>query len=261
MPWPDFSELSFGYGFLREFERRYTPGGRFPVAPDFITQSAEATAGYDAEVLSGTTPVFFQFKRSFVLTTRNATEIQLGHFTDPKLYRMHLRKKDEYRQHRALQDLESVGHNVFYVTSQIENPADLTRSYLADTVISEAAAIFSPNELQLPNLHESHHVCFRAEDDFAYLYSKEGSRRERKFPRWELVSEALNSDRQSPEENRKALSEFVEQLAGSRRDAAAIANRFKDDVARASVMAFLLLDLQMTFFGAPAVGSSPAKQG
>lgn len=82
MAWPDFSELSSGYGFLREFERRYTPGGRFPAAPDFITQSAEATAGYDVEVLSGTTPVFFQFKRSFVLTTRNATEIQVGHFTD-----------------------------------------------------------------------------------------------------------------------------------------------------------------------------------
>ena len=28
MPWPNFSELSFGFSFLREFERQHTPKGR-----------------------------------------------------------------------------------------------------------------------------------------------------------------------------------------------------------------------------------------
>ena len=50
MPWPDFSELSFGFSFLREFEREHTPGGFFPSAPDFISQNDEAALGYDVEV-------------------------------------------------------------------------------------------------------------------------------------------------------------------------------------------------------------------
>jgi hypothetical protein len=42
MPWPGFSELSFGFGFLREFERQHAPDGSFPSAPDFISQNEEA---------------------------------------------------------------------------------------------------------------------------------------------------------------------------------------------------------------------------
>jgi hypothetical protein len=118
MPWPDFSELSFGFAFLREFERN-TPAGKFPLAPDFISQSEEAAKGYDVGVLSGSTPVFLQFKRSYVLTTARANEIQSGEFSTLPLFRMHLRKKDQYRQHTALQKLEQDGNVVFYVTSQI----------------------------------------------------------------------------------------------------------------------------------------------
>jgi hypothetical protein len=75
MPWPDFSELSFGFAFLREFERQHATKGSFPSAPDFISQNVEARKGYDVSVVDGSTPVFFQFKRSFVLTTRRAKEI------------------------------------------------------------------------------------------------------------------------------------------------------------------------------------------
>ena len=63
MPWPDFTELTFGFAFLCELEQKYTPGGRFPNAPEFISQRAEATRGYDVEVtLDGTTPTFFSDK-------------------------------------------------------------------------------------------------------------------------------------------------------------------------------------------------------
>ena len=73
MPWPDFTELSFGYCFLREFESQHVSGGQFPKGPDFISQYDEATKGYDVEVaIDNATPAFLQFKRSFVLTTRNA---------------------------------------------------------------------------------------------------------------------------------------------------------------------------------------------
>lgn len=247
MPWPDFSELSFGYGFLREFERDHTPGGSVPAAPDFITQSAEATAGYDVSMLHNSVPVFFQFKRSFVLTTRNAKEIRDGDFTDPTLYRMHLRSKDSYRQHRALQNLESAGNSVFYVTSQVSDPIQLTRNYIDGTVVSQAAALFAPNEILLPTLDEPHHLCFKADESYAYLYSDEGRRQERKFRSWSAVKEELASRRTSASQNRKDLANFVESLTSSNRAARTIASRFKDDVVRASVLAFLQLDLQMTF--------------
>ncbi len=60
---------------------------------------------------------------------RDANEIQLGDFTQPLLYRMHLRQKDSFRQHIALQKLENDGNRVFYVTSQIASFEDLSRAY------------------------------------------------------------------------------------------------------------------------------------
>jgi hypothetical protein len=152
VPWPGFSELSFGFAFLREFERRHAPGGTFPSAPNFISQNAEAKEGYDVSVLEGSTPVFFQFKRSFLLTTRRANEIQSGDFTDPVLYRMHLRQKESYRQHIALQRLEQKGNCVFYLTSQIDSFEDLTKAYIADAILDQTAALFAPSEIILPDL-------------------------------------------------------------------------------------------------------------
>jgi hypothetical protein len=136
VPWPDFSELSFGFSFLREFERLYAPSGKFPSAPDFISQPDEASLGYDVEAaLNNSTPVFFQFRRSFVLTTHRANEIQNGDFLHPVLFRMHLRKKEKYRQHKALCLLEQRGNTVLYVTSQIGNFDELTRAYVSQTVV------------------------------------------------------------------------------------------------------------------------------
>jgi hypothetical protein len=59
MPGPDFTELSFGYCFLREFESRYVYGGALLKAPHFISQYRKATKGYDAEIaVDGEIPVF-----------------------------------------------------------------------------------------------------------------------------------------------------------------------------------------------------------
>ena len=164
MPWPDFSELSFGFAFLREFERRHTLGGTFPSAPDFISQNDEAKKGYDVSVLQGSTPVFFQFKRSFVIKSPLASEISCGDFNSPVLYRMYLRRKNKYQQHRALQKLEADGNAALYVTSQIETHDDLTQAYTAGTVVEKAAALFAPSEINLPDLSKEHWLCFRASD-------------------------------------------------------------------------------------------------
>ena len=252
MPWPDFSELSFGFSFLKEFERLHAPNGKFPTAPDFITQSDEATKGYDVEAaLEGSAPVFFQFKRSFVLTTANAKEIKGGDFTNPDLYRMHLREKDFYRQHKALQKLEADGNCVFYVTSQVADPGALSKAYASNTVVESAAALFSPLEIILPNEAEPHHVTFEADADFGFIYSEKGQRFERKFRRFGTALEkSMRPSRRSAEENRKTLIEFNNRVVETvPNDGAAreIASRFKEPAIKASILAFFLLDTQLTF--------------
>jgi hypothetical protein len=249
VPWPDFSELSFGFAFLREFEGRHTLGGTFPSAPDFISQNDEAKKGYDVSVLQGSTPVFFQFKRSFVLTTRKANEIQCGDFVDPALYRMHLRQKDSFRQHVALQKLENQGLCVFYVTSQIESFEQLTQAYVARTIIDQTAALFSPNEIILPDLVTPHHLCFEAAANYAFLYSEEGRRFQRHYPQWESVVErASRPGDRSADRNRAALTEVATELANQSAVAREAAERFDDPVIRASVLSFLVLDALLTFY-------------
>jgi hypothetical protein len=207
MPWPGFSELSFGFSFLREFERQYTPNGHFPAAPDFISQNAEAELGYDVEAaLNDSAPVFFQFKRSFVVTTHKATEIQQGKFRHPPLFRMYLHKNNDYQQHKALRSFEKQGNSVFYVTSQIENCNELTTAYLAGNVTQESAALFSPAEIPLPRLGQTHHLSFRAADNFAYIYSPEGRRFGRRYASWDAVRTLLENRKAPNTVNRSKLN-------------------------------------------------------
>jgi hypothetical protein len=180
MAYPDFSELSFGYCFLRELETRYTHGGRFPKAPDFITQQDEATKGYDVEVaLDGAIPLFIQLKRSEVMVGDYAREFKSSSFPTRPAFRMNLHRsqKHGYAQHLALQALESSGEQVIYATSQIETPTELSAHSVSGTVISSASAMFSPNEIQLPDLTSPHHVSFYAHQPWAVLFSDEGSLR------------------------------------------------------------------------------------
>jgi hypothetical protein len=250
MPWPDFSELSFGFSFLREFERLHAPGGAFPSAPDFISQADEASLGYDVEAaLAGSNPVFFQFKRSFVLTTHKANEIQNGNFPHPVLYRMHLRKKENYRQHKALRKLERRGNTVLYVTSQIRNFTDLTRAYVAGNVVNRTAALFAPLEINLPDDTGDHHLCFRASDNYAYVYSEEGQRFTRKHPNWELTLErSLIPGRRTAPQNRELLQQIVRDLERESPVAKEISDRFQHPAIKASILSFLVLDAQLSLF-------------
>jgi hypothetical protein len=253
LPWPAFSELSFGFSFLREFEKLHAPEGKFPSAPDFITQNDEASKGYDVmALLENSAPVYFQFKRSFILTTRNATEIQAGDFTDPILYRMYLYEREHYRQHIALRRLESDGNSVFYVTSQIENHVALSNAYAASTIVESAAALFSPNEVNLPNYTEPHHITFKADADYGFLYSEKGIRFKRKFSKLGIARDQLvRPRRRSAADNLKPLAEFVKWArteAPPQSAAIEIALRFDDPLRQASILAFFLLDAQLTLF-------------
>ena len=252
MPWPDLSELTFGFSFLREFEQSFAPGGAFPKAPDFISQYDEASLGYDVNVwLDNSTPVFFQFKRSFVVRSSLAKEVTAGHFAGPIFYRMHLRRKNDYAQHRALQDLESTGNAVFYITSQIESSAELTAAYTSGTILDRAAAWFSPVEIALPNLTEDHWLSFRAGDPTFRLYSDEGFAHQRKYPNWsDNIIPSLLERRGSIDQNLATLSQVASRLAARDLEAARLARRFEHPAVQASILAFLTLDAQLTFFNA-----------
>ena len=251
MPWPDFTELSFGYCFLREFENRYVSGGAFPKAPDFISQYDEATEGYDVELaIDGATPVFLQFKRSFVLTTRNAKEIQDGHYVDPKIYRMNLHKSGAYRQHKALQKLESAGSDVYYVTSQIHTTTEFTSAYTAGHIVSGGTAVFSPSEIVLPDFTRDHHVSFRTSDNFGYVYSSEARQFERRFRETDKWLSVMLAQPRTRQENRKHLKNVVEQLRsdlGLRSPLRKILDGKDDPVLQASILAYFLLDAHLTF--------------
>ncbi len=248
MPWPYFSELSFGFGFLREFERRHCPGGQFSAAPDFITPHAESKKGYDAEVLVGSTPVFFQFKRSFVLETKNAKEIKLGYYSDVPIYRMHLRQKGSHMQHKTLQNVQKNGGTVFYVTSQVPNTTELSDCYIRGMLLDEATAMFTPNEISLPNDIHEHHVSFRAGDSFGYVFSEEGKKFRRKIPNWKSAVENMSGNRRNADQNRSDLFRIVEQVTQQNPDARRIAERIQDPVAKASAIAYFFLDAQLAFF-------------
>lgn len=251
MPLPDFSELTFGFAFLREFERRYTRGGSFPAAPDFITQAEEANKGYDVGVLNGATPVYFQFKRSFVVRTTRATEFQSQNpFQGVPLYRMHLMRKQAYRQHTALQALESAGHDVLYVTSQVPTPAALNRAFLDQRIVEDASALFAPNDISLPNTTSQHWVSFEADASFGVIYSREGRKFERNVrSAGQLADTRLVERLGDVQTNLKRLNAVVEAASQLNRPLAArIKRRFSNPIARASVIAASILDAQLTFF-------------
>lgn len=250
MPWPDFTELTFGFAFLREFEQNYVHGGRFPTAPDFISQGAEATKGYDVEIaLDAATPVFLQLKRSYVLVRNSAKEIQDGLFTAPKVYRMNLHKNGKYRQHKALQGLEALGNAVFYVTSQIYSRNEFANAYSAGTIVSQASALFSPNEIILPDDTKPHHVSFKPRDRVGYVYSSEANQFERKFATDNSWQPYLLDRRQSASTNRELLEETVAYLRKRLPLRSPIREMIRKNPveAQASILAYFLFNAQLTF--------------
>lgn len=256
MPWPDFTELSFGYCFLRELETKYTRGGRFPKAPDFISQHAEKTEGYDVKVaMTASVPLFIQLKRSMVMTNSNAHEYSSPHFAGKPVFRMNLHRKGNFSQHLALQRLEQAGNRVIYATSQIEDPQELVTHTKHRTMVTQASALFSPSSINLPTLNEPHYVSFYANQNWAVLFSKKGERFERGWSdssTW--LSDILKSP-QSREENEKAMKAVVQLLLSTvsqdlgnvPRSIRSALEELDSPAAQASVLAHYLLDAHLTF--------------
>ncbi len=269
MPWPDFTELTFGYAYLRELERRNTSGGSFPLAPDFISQNDEAEKGYDVKVtLDGATPLFIQFKRSFVVTRSNGKEVLDGTYGGPQIFRMHLHKRGAYRQHKALQRLEANGPDVQYVTSQIYTQRQFQDSFAHQRIVSSASAHFLPSEIVLPDEVDDHHVSFKAEDSYGYVYSDEPQRFDRKLSSFDAWASRMRERRRSFKENLQAMERAVQVMSldmpgrfvvprargdrqpSRRRVIAAPFGRIlrrKPIEQQAAILAYLTLDAQLIF--------------
>lgn len=276
MPWPEFTELTFGFAYLREFELLYVHGGHFPKAPDFISQGAEATKGYDVEIaMNNATPVFIQLKRSKVMVQSNATEIDdpSCRFTSNPVFRMYLHKTGNFRQHKALQALEASGQDVRYITSQIRTQAQFAQAYATQTIVSDASATFSPSSIVLPNDIGEHWVSFQKNSSHMYVYSEKGTEFERSTPNFDNRLQELNAKRRSVDENRQALRKAVSTLIRLSTELGGIERRFapggvistveqelsildslgpylKDRPVeeQASILAYFVLDAHLTFF-------------
>ncbi len=250
MAWPDFTELTFGYAYLRELERRYASGGSFPLAPDFISQNDEADKGYDVEVLlDGATPLFIQFKRSFVLTRSNAKEIQDGTYAAPRVFRMHLHKRGAYRQHKALQALEAAGSEVQYVTSQIYTRREFSDVFADERIVAHASAHFLPSEIVLPDYTHGHHVSFRAQDAYGYVYSEKGVQFPRTIGNHDAWASHVRERRRSYQDNRKALEKAVRVMSADLPRGSELRRLLKSRPLeqKASILAYVTLDAQLTF--------------
>ncbi len=252
MPYPDFTELSFGYCFLRELEKQYVHGGQFPKAPDFISQKQEAKDGYDVKVaMNNATPLFIQLKRSMVIGHPAATEFAHPYFNEDPVYRMKLHPNGQFQQHKALQDLQNKGAAVIYATSQIDSAFELAEHCRLGSVISRASAIFEPNEIDLPDLTGQHWVSFYADDPFGIVFSKDGKKFERQFPNAKKWLSGLFKKSASSDNNQTQMTEVCKILRQnfSKFDEELVMARPLSDspVMEASYLAYFLLGAQLTF--------------
>lgn len=223
MAYPDFSEFSFGYAVVRQIEQQML--GQWAV-PRFPTQPQEADAGYDVDFLSHGVPLFIQFKRSEVMQRRSCKECR-----DPSIswtlpiYRMHLHQRDGYRQHMLLRALERSGNTAIYCTSTVPAKRELDHLYASNRVF-EAAAVFWPLEIELPSLHEPHHVAFNWSAALAAVYSEAGTAFEPRTPTFAHVFRKLRgrAETDTKEEVRR-LEAFVQDFQARGAEAVADAER------------------------------------
>lgn len=260
MPWPNFSELTFGYSFLSEFERLYTPGGRFPRAPEFISQRQEAHQAYDVEMaLAHGTPVFIQLKRSFVVGRRSAKEG--NYFLQFPCFRMYLRKNASYDQHRKLQRHQQRARNALYVTSRVSDRKQLFNAYQRGTVVSSAVRSFRPRDIPLPTDNKQHWVSFERTGRLIRRFSDDPIKIESSISNLEefigpLLAEAPGKDR-----NLKGLRQFVEDVVEDDPYVARLISDVDDPAARASIAAAATMDATLTFVGSLPKASSRALKG
>jgi len=239
MAWPDFSELTFAFAYLRELEALK---GTYDDLPDFISQAVEADAGYDAAIAQGGIITFIQFKRSEVMTRSSAKELANAAFATAPVFRMHLHRRNSFGQHLALQGLEAAGYPVLYVTSAAKNRSQLVKQAQSQSILASSVT-FLPSEIVLPDLTDDHHVSFGPGAPFKIVYSDQGQRSQRKIDGPDALSSWLEQHRRSGEANRQMLRRFVAECMPKR-----LRSRKPENLlAQARFIARMRYDLELVF--------------
>ena len=214
MPWPNFSELTFGYAFLSEYGRLYCGHGAFPEPPNFISQQDEADKGYDVEArLANGRLLLIQLKRSFVLTQhRDAPAILLK-----PSYRMHLRKNRNYDQHRQLRARQGEGFEVLYVTSRATSRGPVVSAYKSGTLISDKTAAFAPLDIPQPTDSEQHWISFEEHGSYGWMFSAKPTLLEKGQIDVQKHLKFLQQEPKTLEANLNALHGLLDSEIGMRR--------------------------------------------
>lgn len=237
MAWPNFSESTFAFALLREIEMKY---GALSFLPFFFTQPQEAFHGVDAALNLSGTLMLLQFKRSEVMSAA-AVEFTSGKFSNYPVFRMHLRRKNNFFQHNILQALEGVGLDVLYAASGAQDVAELNQQFLSATIVNNAGLI-SPVDIVLPDTITNHHVSFDHVSPYFEVFSERGHRNRRTVVTSVEFEEFVSSRVATAEVNRNKLVSILK--FGDEKD---VFEPFAGLLQRAATTALMKFDSSIIF--------------
>lgn len=145
--------------------------------------------------------------------------------------------------------MEAAGHEVQYVTSQIYTRRQFDTVFAQQRIVSHASAHFLPSEIGLPDETAEHHVSFRAEDAFGYVYSPEGQKFERELRNFDSWMPRIRERLRSYDENLLSLENAVRVMSMDVPSVSPLGRLLRDKPIeqKASILAYATLDAQLTF--------------
>jgi hypothetical protein len=161
------TEFSYGYCVTEELANGMGPG--LKAAPYFPSLYAEGKEGGGFDVQIGTA-LFLQFKLSEELTRRSATETKRG-LLDPTFFRFWLHRRDRSAQHKMLIELESKGHQVYYIAPEFADLKSLDDAYNSPGGVLARSVMFSPTDIGLLPDDRYHSLAFRPGGTFGWFLS------------------------------------------------------------------------------------------
>lgn len=152
----DFSESTFAFAFTDNLLRdpRFSATG----APRFLSTYAEGRGQhFDVELPAHPVAFFFQFKIPEVMQRRR--RLRNGSRLPAPFYRMNLRTKDHFAQHRGLLACEADGRNIHYVSPRFHTHEELDVLFSRGEV-HDHTAWFRPSHVTPPDYTRAHGVVY-----------------------------------------------------------------------------------------------------
>lgn len=169
---PDFSETQFSYGISRELEDGHGP--LRPIGPPYFpTRHDEQYLGFDVAWLTGSRPLFLQFKRSKKLKDSRAIDDQWDYYQDT-FYRFPVKTSNDrgdWDQHERLVALGGMFEDTFYVAPQFVDWSEYTR-YSASRSLNLHSVFLRCGSAPTPFDDQSHYICHRPQDSYGVFFSE-----------------------------------------------------------------------------------------